>query len=169
MRVGAKKFNFLKICFFARKTLFFALAFKAKKWFPGRVVRHSSAKAATAVRIRWKPPDQSPCQPPLARAFSFLPLLVETVRATSLLRIDHFFTFVHPNRIVETLHGYISNLRLFQKPRRFQKYTRFNRGKSLICTPCIQHLCPTIFGRSLQFVRAIPVIGDRFQVIVPLL
>jgi hypothetical protein len=27
----------------------------SQQWFPGRAVRHSSAKAATAVRIRWKP------------------------------------------------------------------------------------------------------------------
>lgn len=50
-----KKFAF-ETCTVSRKV--FPLQSILKIWFPGRAVRHSSAKAATAVRIRWKPPKR---------------------------------------------------------------------------------------------------------------
>lgn len=50
----------VRCCMLAEKSVIFAsptgiCSFPVGLWFLGRVVRHSSAKAATAVRIRQKP------------------------------------------------------------------------------------------------------------------
>lgn len=44
-------------CRFGQRGLIFAAP---NKGFPGRAVRHRSAKPATAVRIRWKPRSKQP-------------------------------------------------------------------------------------------------------------
>ena len=57
---GHYKKLFIRYCMLARKSVIFAdqtdsHLLNVGLWFLGRVVRHSSAKAATAVRIRQKP------------------------------------------------------------------------------------------------------------------
>ena len=55
-RLKARNFTKKRINFAKRENVcIFALP-KRKKWSDGRVARHSSAKAATAVRIRFRPP-----------------------------------------------------------------------------------------------------------------
>ena len=54
-RLKARNFTKKRINFAKRENVcIFALP-KRKKWSDGRVARHSSAKAATAVRIRFRP------------------------------------------------------------------------------------------------------------------
>lgn len=67
---------FIRCCMLAQKSVIFAYPtdnhlFKVGLWFLGRVVRHSSAKAATAVRIRQKPRKRN-CPPTEAFALFLL-------------------------------------------------------------------------------------------------
>ena len=48
-------FALKKIGCYSENPLLCTPVYNGTRWFPGRAVRHSSAKAATAVRIRWKP------------------------------------------------------------------------------------------------------------------